>query len=765
MALLVDPPRNSPSHQRQAQQRQSPSRESNLAHLIRKEKERAKDKSPRARSGSLSPAQPPSTLDRTCPYLKKFTASRTALSVTPPPDSADKQPSPQHQSSLRENPRPQRHDSPRTPGSHPGFHSLDEATQAHLSKKYGKWGRVLGSGAGGTVRLIKGSTKTGGTVFAVKEFRPKRATETQREYQKKVTAEFCVGSTLKHRNIIETVDIVSDHGHYYEVRHPVPAVNTCLIPPPPSGFFHQVMEYAPFDLFSVVMTGKMSRKEIYCVFRQICDGVEYLHEMGLAHRDLKLDNCVMTTQNVVKLIDFGTATVFHYPGKARIPATGVVGSDPYLAPEVLSKDSYDPRKTDVWSVAIIFMCMVLRRFPWKIPEAKTDQSFRAFVHAHPDLSQKPPPRTRKQSPSQPAPAALSDNEASSASSETTSIFTSFSADNVFPNDSQSSASRTSSDAASSSSFSPSAPMSAITDKKRFSFDITDSSYPRDYQSAVTLPTKLVSDDTEKADHASGGEQEDSSVRSLARPSDSTSSLPTMMAQLLDLSFMSPVFELEIAQPVRTPPEQEEDAPILTPRVRPTLPVIRTTDEGDTDEPKPPGLELYIHAPADDGDGASSDMKTPSPAVAVAERTRSASTSLKVPGSADEPEPRPRRRERADSATTFNGGSAESIFRLLPRETRGAIRRMLHVEPTGRCTLTDLLKGKGKASGLLCGCRSLGGVDVPAVACSDCEDHDCDPDDGDEWVKNIMCCSQDGVKPDHEHIKVDVNKTHSKRKFF
>lgn len=95
--------------------------------------------------------------------------------------------------------------------------SLSEATHAHLSKKYGKWGRVLGSGAGGTVRLIKASSKNGGSIFAVKEFRPKRSGESEKEYQKKVTAEFCVGSTLKHPNIIETVDIVSDHGHYYEV--------------------------------------------------------------------------------------------------------------------------------------------------------------------------------------------------------------------------------------------------------------------------------------------------------------------------------------------------------------------------------------------------------------------------------------------------------------------------------------------------------------------------------------------------------------------
>ena len=110
-----------------------------------------------------------------------------------------------------------------TPSSKQSNHpilSLSEATQAHLGKKYGKWGRVLGSGAGGTVRLIKANPKNGGTTFAVKEFRPKRNGESEKEYQKKVTAEFCVGSTLKHPNIIETVDIVSDHGHYYEVTPP-----------------------------------------------------------------------------------------------------------------------------------------------------------------------------------------------------------------------------------------------------------------------------------------------------------------------------------------------------------------------------------------------------------------------------------------------------------------------------------------------------------------------------------------------------------------
>jgi serine/threonine protein kinase len=55
-----------------------------------------------------------------------------------------------------------------------------------------------------------------------------------------------------------------------------------------------------------------------------------------------------------------------------------VGSDPYLAPEVYDQAKYDPRMADIWSIAIIFCCMTLRRFPWKAPRI-SDNSYRLFV--------------------------------------------------------------------------------------------------------------------------------------------------------------------------------------------------------------------------------------------------------------------------------------------------------------------------------------------------------------------------------------------------
>lgn len=166
--------------------------------------------------------------------------------------------------------------------------SVPFADDHGLESKYGKLGRVLGSGAGGSVRLLKRNTD--GVTFAVKQFRDRYKWETEKAYAKKVTAEFCIGSTLHHGNIIETLDILHENDHWY-----------------------QVMEYAPYDLFACVMTGKMTREEITCSFLQIVNGVTYLHSMGLAHRDLKLDNVVVNDRGIMKLIDFGSAVVFRYP--------------------------------------------------------------------------------------------------------------------------------------------------------------------------------------------------------------------------------------------------------------------------------------------------------------------------------------------------------------------------------------------------------------------------------------------------------------------
>jgi serine/threonine protein kinase len=120
-------------------------------------------------------------------------------------------------------------------------------------------GRFVGKGAGGSVRLIRRSTDN--KTFAVKQFRKRGPKENEKEYVKKVTAEFCIGSTLHHPNVIETLDIIQEGSAFYEI-----------------------MEFAPNDLFNIVMSGRMTRGEIACCWKQMLDGVDYLQSMGIAHR-------------------------------------------------------------------------------------------------------------------------------------------------------------------------------------------------------------------------------------------------------------------------------------------------------------------------------------------------------------------------------------------------------------------------------------------------------------------------------------------------
>ncbi|CAO3599226.1 unnamed protein product [Absidia cylindrospora] len=194
-------------------------------------------------------------------------------------------------------------------------------------------------------------------VFAVKAFSPRRPDERERDYVKKVTAEFCIGSTLHHANVIETLDIIQKDAQFYEI-----------------------MEYAPTDLFNVVMQTNMSPDAMACCWRQLVNGVAYLQDMGIAHRDLKLENLVMDHHHTVKIIDFGAATVVRYPfDKVERRSSGVCGSDPYIAPEQY-KGTYDAFKADLWSCGIIFVCMVLRRFAWRIPRASLDKNYALYVY-------------------------------------------------------------------------------------------------------------------------------------------------------------------------------------------------------------------------------------------------------------------------------------------------------------------------------------------------------------------------------------------------
>jgi serine/threonine-protein kinase Chk1 len=101
-------------------------------------------------------------------------------------------------------------------------------------------------------------------------------------------------------------------------------------------------------------------------FCQLINGVEYLHSKGIVHRDLKPENLLLNDNDLIKIADFGLATLFQYKGNERL-LTSPCGTAPYVAPEVLCKSEYKAQPTDVWSTGIVLVAMLAGELPWDKP--------------------------------------------------------------------------------------------------------------------------------------------------------------------------------------------------------------------------------------------------------------------------------------------------------------------------------------------------------------------------------------------------------------
>ena len=212
---------------------------------------------------------------------------------------------------------------------------------------------VLGKGSFGTVFLSKKDGKN--CYFATKQI--DRALADKPSYQKYFKNELIILQNLKHPNIVHLEDLKIDNKYYYIVMEYINggSLTDCL------------KEYQKRN------NGKSFPEEIVqYLMRQIVSAIKYIHEQKIIHRDLKLDNIMVSFNNeydknicnmlnsTIKIIDFGFAIQLT-PSNNNL-ASSVLGSpinmDPAILKEMASRGKkvdqlgYD-QKADIWSLGTI----------------------------------------------------------------------------------------------------------------------------------------------------------------------------------------------------------------------------------------------------------------------------------------------------------------------------------------------------------------------------------------------------------------------------
>ncbi|KAJ7590848.1 kinase-like domain-containing protein [Mycena floridula] len=136
------------------------------------------------------------------------------------------------------------------------------------------------------------------------------------------------------------------------------------------------------DLTAVQAEGRFYNNEelVKKTMVQLIDALQYCHENGIQHRDLKLRNVLLGPEDQVYLADFGISTETVISGK-----TGN-GTALYLSPEALGTETnrrpFSTVHSDIWAVGIILVKLITGHRPW-VRALSTDPCF-AFFTKDPD---------------------------------------------------------------------------------------------------------------------------------------------------------------------------------------------------------------------------------------------------------------------------------------------------------------------------------------------------------------------------------------------
>ena len=151
--------------------------------------------------------------------------------------------------------------------------------------------------------------------------------------------EAAIVTLLNHPHICGMRDVVRTNYHWYMLFEYV------------NG--GQMLDY-------IISHGKLKEKQARKFSRQIASSLDYCHRNSIVHRDLKIENILISKTGDIKIIDFGLSNLFSPRGHLKT----FCGSLYFAAPELLQARAYTGPEVDIWSFGIVLYVLVCGRVPF-----------------------------------------------------------------------------------------------------------------------------------------------------------------------------------------------------------------------------------------------------------------------------------------------------------------------------------------------------------------------------------------------------------------